>query len=72
MNDNLIHLPRYPGKKDVPSEKEKECLMVRDLIGKGYRFRKGKFDGFVFREVGVEELGVVLKKSPFNTLRRDG
>jgi hypothetical protein len=39
MTNNFVHLPGYPGKKDVPSEKERECLMnmkaikerVRDL-----------------------------------------
>ena len=32
MTDKPIHLPACPGKKDVPSEKERECLLKMKAI----------------------------------------
>ena len=42
MTDNLIHLPGYPGNKDVPSEKEKECLMKMKAIKERVRELKAR------------------------------
>jgi hypothetical protein len=42
MSDNLIHLPGCQGKKDVPSDKEKECLMKMKAIKERVRELKAQ------------------------------